>query len=999
MSVRPEDAETVPARPVPPVRAEEGPPFGEAIGRYLVLAVLGRGGMGVVYAAYDPVLDRRIALKLLREVASDGEGTEGRVRMSREAQALARLSHPNVMTVHDVGEHAGSMYIAMELVDGTTLGEWQPSQPWRAVVERYSDAARGLAAAHAAGIIHRDFKPDNVLVGKDGRVRVTDFGLARALEVTSSPPPLTLEESTTGRHALSDRLTALGTVMGTPRYMAPEQIDGEPVDARTDQFAWCLSLWEALYGEPPFAAVPLAARSAVMKTDIPVIPSKSPVPRAVGRVLLRGLARDPAKRWSDLDTVVAALARLTTRRRPALLITLALLAVAAAVIVVVTRQAAPVAGPSCDAAALPVASAWSPAAARQLTARFAASGAPFASDAATALARTLDGWRSRWQEMALDNCRATRVAGSQSERVLDVRSACLARRKDELAALLASLAQADAKRVEEAHSIELPDLESCADAAALAEAAPRPTDPAAMTELTAIEHALDALDGELAGSVSVERARQLEPLARDLASRATAAGWGPLGAQTRIALAGVQRQLGQGKQARNSLVTAAAAAAAAADGDGMVDAYTDLVEVETDLNSDFALGTSWAELAAGTLSRLGPRPSKRLRLALARGDNAYRAGDLQAARGDYEAALVRARARGPGTEVDVLGSLALVEMDLGNYDAATAHLTRAETLARAELGAAHPRLGGILQDRGVLAYNRGRYAEAEHHFRAALTLREAALGEDSPVVARSLQSLGVSLIRAGRLDDAAPMIERALHILEGRYGPQHPDVADALNDIGGVYHQAGEYQLELAASVRALAIREAALGPEHRDVAQSLVNIAIASKNLGQWDEVFESYERAIAIFTKVHGPNHFTTAIAHLNLAEARRVHGDDAAAAIEYERARPGFVAAVGEDHAMMGHVWNGTGQLAYARKDYPRAITHLERAVTLRETDPGDAPALAESRLALARALVARDRARSPRAEGLAIAARDGYRAAGTTFAAKVTEIEQWLAPSGR
>src|SRR6185436_11938666 len=210
-------------------------PLGGAIGRYLGLGVLGRGGMGIVYEAYDPVLDRRIAVKLLREIAAD-DVSAGRARMQREAQALARLSHPSVITVHDVSEHHGAMYIAMELVRGTTLHRWQARRGWREIVGAYSAAARGLGAAHAAGLVHRDFKPDNVLVGDDGRVRVTDFGLAR---LAGHAPPT----APTGHASPSlGSLTEAGTVMGTPLYMAPEQSDGGAIDARSDQCWWCIAL-------------------------------------------------------------------------------------------------------------------------------------------------------------------------------------------------------------------------------------------------------------------------------------------------------------------------------------------------------------------------------------------------------------------------------------------------------------------------------------------------------------------------------------------------------------------------------------------------------------------------------------------------------------------------------------------------------------------------------------------------------------------------------------
>ncbi|MBA3462537.1 MAG: serine/threonine protein kinase, partial [Deltaproteobacteria bacterium] len=222
--------------------------IGDRVGRYLILSTLGTGGMGVVFSAYDPQLDRKVALKLLRsglQLATK----DAQKRLRREAQAIAQLSHPNVVGVYDVGTDGGDLYIAMELVEGETLGQWLRSYPrtWREIIDVFLQAAKGLVAAHGVGLLHRDFKPDNVLVGGDGRVRVTDFGLARSLLVLD-------EESARGQTtphlpaALSSSLTATGTVLGTPRYMPPEQLTGPDIDARADQFSFCVALYEALYG-------------------------------------------------------------------------------------------------------------------------------------------------------------------------------------------------------------------------------------------------------------------------------------------------------------------------------------------------------------------------------------------------------------------------------------------------------------------------------------------------------------------------------------------------------------------------------------------------------------------------------------------------------------------------------------------------------------------------------------------------------------------------------
>jgi tRNA A-37 threonylcarbamoyl transferase component Bud32 len=278
---------------------------GDTIGRYIILARLGAGGMGVVYTAYDPQLDRKVALKLLR--TGGIAEAEARSRLIREAQAIAQLSHPNVVAVYDVGSaDTGEVYIAMELVEGETLtawlGHWDRS--WREILELFFQAGRGLSAAHARGLVHRDFKPDNVLVGTDGRVRVTDFGLARSLieqvdELARDHPRPELE-------ALRVTLTATGTVLGTPRYMAPEQLRGADADARSDQFSFCVALYEALYGRHPLpgdSVIEIVQHGAA--ADPP--PGDTKVPPAIGRAITRGLDNEPNRRFPTLAALLVEL--------------------------------------------------------------------------------------------------------------------------------------------------------------------------------------------------------------------------------------------------------------------------------------------------------------------------------------------------------------------------------------------------------------------------------------------------------------------------------------------------------------------------------------------------------------------------------------------------------------------------------------------------------------------------------------------------------------------
>jgi serine/threonine protein kinase len=310
-----------------------GPAPRVRVGRYELIGRLGAGGMGVVHRAHDPELDRPVAVKLLRAEASSDD--KARARMLREARALAKLSHPNVITVYDVGtlesdEGPGQVFVAMELVAGKDLRRWlaerrSGSEPgaWMEVLEHFVAAGRGLQAAHEAGLIHRDFKPENVLVGDDGRVRVLDFGLARPAARLPSEAEAPIGQVATGDLELSGdvsklptlasqrgdgSLTETGAMLGTPLYMAPELYDGKPADAASDQFAFCASLWEGLYGRRPFGAETLLGHvDAVRSGAIVDPPSDSPVPSELHRILRRGLDPEPGRRFGGMHALLAEL--------------------------------------------------------------------------------------------------------------------------------------------------------------------------------------------------------------------------------------------------------------------------------------------------------------------------------------------------------------------------------------------------------------------------------------------------------------------------------------------------------------------------------------------------------------------------------------------------------------------------------------------------------------------------------------------------------------------
>ncbi|MBL8957872.1 MAG: protein kinase, partial [Myxococcaceae bacterium] len=277
-----------------PSQAPVQPAAGRTLGRYVLLDVIGAGGMGVVYSAYDPVLERKVALKLVRK--ERGAPAEVESRLMREGKSIAQLAHQNIVSVFDMGSSDGQVFVAMELVGGGSLKKWLRDGPrhWREVLEKFVAAGDGLAAAHKAGIVHRDFKPENVLVGEDGRVRVTDFGLASSVGILpelQAPSPGTLDV----------RLTQSGAVMGTPAYMAPEQHQASVADARSDQFSYCVALWEALYGVRPYTA---GSSGEPWRFVEP--PPDVRVPPWVRRAVERGLSLDRAGRWPSMEPLVAA---------------------------------------------------------------------------------------------------------------------------------------------------------------------------------------------------------------------------------------------------------------------------------------------------------------------------------------------------------------------------------------------------------------------------------------------------------------------------------------------------------------------------------------------------------------------------------------------------------------------------------------------------------------------------------------------------------------------
>jgi predicted Ser/Thr protein kinase len=517
------------------------------LGRYLVIDEIGKGGMGRVVRAYDPKLGREVALKqlLLHRSADTSDGA----RMLREAKAMAQLAHPNVVSVFDVDVDQGAVFIAMEYVRGATLDTWLSTRPRtvREILAMFVQAGRGLAAAHAEGIVHRDFKPSNVVVGDDGRARVMDFGLARAavdsgaFESSGAGPERGASAAELGPADLGTTLTAHGTVVGTPPYMAPEQHLGDPVDARTDQYAFCVALWGSVVGRPPFAGRDLKSIAAAKLKGPPPVPAGARVPRRLLRLLERGLAPLPAARWPDMDTLLASLAQIDAARRLRVPMVGAGLVGFVGVAIWVARS------PACTTSAEELAHVWGPTQRAALEEVLRGANASDAESTRVRVVAALDDHAEAWVAMHRDSCEATLLRHEQSDEAYDLRTECLGARAHEIGETVALLQEGDpqitAKAIELVHGLE--PVESCADVTMLRERVPPP-------EHAQTREVVARLRDTLAEARLLDRASRLDDalaLADEVRREAIAIDYAPVQAEAEVLAAGALIGLGRDAEA------------------------------------------------------------------------------------------------------------------------------------------------------------------------------------------------------------------------------------------------------------------------------------------------------------------------------------------------------------------------------------------------------------------------------------------------------------------
>jgi len=783
-----------------PLTHEGGLLKGATIGRFVVLSLIGRGGMGEVYAAYDPELDRKIAIKLLK--TRDAAAADGRARLLREAQAIARLSHPNVVVVYDVGTFGESVFIAMEFIEGNTIGYWLEAgkRGWREVLDVYVAAGRGLISAHAAGLVHRDFKPENVMITKSGQVRVMDFGLARE-QVSGAPSPARQQAISGGDLAaamadtfeagadpdataklgggpgaqalvtspsggyLGVKLTQTGAILGTPAYMAPEQFAGSSGDARTDQFSFCVALYEGLYRQRPFAGNNVIEVMAnVVGGTISDPPDDARVPGWIRKVLLRGLRVAPADRHESMTALLAALARDPAVKRRRWVAVAAGLASLAAVAAGAHRLSA---GQHalCEGGPARAATAWGRERRASLERAFAMTGNKHGAQALSVAAGLFDRYIAGWTGMYKEACEATHVRGEQSSDVLDLRMACLGERLSALRAVTDVLATADSAVVDNAVNAasSLPTLDRCADVAMLRAVVKPPDDPGKQA-------AVAALRGDVAKVNALATSGQCDAAAKiglAVVDRARALGYRPVEAEALYAIGRLGETCTDSSHAIPQLEDAAYAAAASRHDEVAIEAIVYLNLLYLDRSHDLRMGRYWTRQAQALLERSPGHPKLEAWVSHAK-------AILMVAEGDSERALVEQRRalaiqeRLLGDSVDAGASLVNVAErlhELGRDGEAAPVIARAIEMFTKLFGDENGRVAVALLDEAEILTGLGRYQQARIDLERALSFWQTQGGSTS-FVGYGLLYLGRLELAQGRAREAVPALERSLLVLE-----------------------------------------------------------------------------------------------------------------------------------------------------------------------------------------------------------------------------------------
>jgi eukaryotic-like serine/threonine-protein kinase len=817
---------------------------GATVGRYIVVELVGAGGMGEVYGAFDPQLDRRIALKILRVAGPDS--VDG-ARVLREARALARLSHPNVVAVFDAGTADEAVYIAMELVDGVTLTKWlRERREWHEVLAIFLQAGRGLAAAHSTGLVHRDFKPDNAMVGVDGRVRVMDFGLARVAVGRESAEPVATTGSAT---ALPLDLTATGTLVGTPAYVAPEVYAGASADERADQFSFCVALWGALFRMRPFGGdVAYEIAAAAARGDIRPPPASSAVPGWLRAVVERGLAAKPEARWPDLHALLAALERDPSRQRR-WAVGIGLLGLVGVGGIVASSAAERGREAACALEGRTIDEVWNEGAALEMREHFVATGLAFAEPTYDRSRARLDDYAATWAEARRDACMISREDPARAA----ARSSCLLFRRAALAKTVDVLVAAEKRDVIAAigATSRLRPIAECDDGA---QAEDSEIDPAARTAFEQHRAEADALldlgrydEGVVAAQAALAAAESID------AARLVAAARADLGEGLFLE--------GELDRARAELETAYFSASGLGDDRTAARAATRLLTLVGEQLGRMDEGLHWGRLAAAAIERqTGDTTLARAHLLSSRARVHLLAADFDAATAEAIESLALVESVYGEDHPDVasaVNTVGTVYMQQGDDEKAAAAFERARALAETAYGESHVEVARYLHNAAGVEYNRGDLAKARALSERSLAIKEQWLDPNSREIASSLNALGNLAMRDANYAEAQRLLERTVAIFRKLHDGDHPALLAVIANLAHAHHVQEHYGEAEVLYRECLAMAERLFGVDGLQVADVLSDLAASLADDGRLDEALLLGQRAVAIHDAKGPPDH----------------------------------------------------------------------------------------------------------------------------------------------